>query len=162
MIKVVIINLGNNLYSAFSINQEYPLATTVRLKEHMSKDSIERMLILRFHSQRSEYKKVGIDINPIEMNGSRRGGWKFIWMDTKVFWNKVTAKPEKETVVDMPGLKIERELPLQEAAKTAAKEFEPLYIAEQVLDGGFKFTPVSEDIIRESEIPAYMKSHKKD
>ena len=161
MIKVVIVNLGNNFYSAFSINQEHPLATTIRLKGRMSKDSIERMLILRFHTQRSEYKKVGIDIDPIKPNGSRRGGWKFIWTDTTVFWNKVTAKPEKETVVDMPGLKIERELPLQEAAKTAAKEFEPLYIAEQ-LDSGFKFTPVSEDIIRESEIPAYMKSHKKD
>lgn len=57
MIKIAVVALGRNLYSAFSLNQECPLATTFRGKGKETKKEIERILTVRFHAQRSEYKK---------------------------------------------------------------------------------------------------------
>ena len=49
---------------------------------------------------------------------------------------------------------------VEEVAKETAKTLEPMYIATKLVEGGFRFEPVSDDIVAESEIPNYMRSHK--
>ena len=161
MIKIAVVSLGRNLYSAFSLNQEYPLATVFRAKGYESREEIERILIVRFHSQRTEYKKMGYIFDPVGRNGKKRGGWKFIWMDTKVFWNKIEPQTKVETLVNEPGLTIKKEVPLQKVADLIAKNLEQMYIAEEN-EGTFKFTPVEGTVVAESDIPSFISIRKKD
>ena len=161
MIKIAIVSLGRNIYCGFSLNQEYPVASIVH--SNASRDVIEHTFISRFHSQRFEYRKNGADIDYINSNGKRRGGWKFIWCDTSIFWNKTekTTKQETQTLVNETGLRIEKLTPLTEIAKATAEEIEnePMYVAKR-LGGGFEFTPVTDDIVPESKIGEYMKTHR--
>lgn len=160
MIKIAVINLGKNWYAAFSLNQTYPLATIYRGSDMDSKADIEGVLIKRFHSQRQEYKKMDISVPPLTVDG-RRQGWKFIWKNPSVIWEKPEEpKPQVETLVDDFGLKITKTKPLEEVAKQTTKTLEPMYIATKVGDGGFRFDPITDDIVAESDIPNYMKIHK--
>lgn len=160
MIKIAVIELGKNWYAAFSLNQENPLATIYRGSDRDSKTYIENVLIKRFHSQRNEYKKIGESVPPLVLNG-RQQGWKFIWKKPSIVWEKPEEpKPQVETLVDDLGLKITRTRPLEEVAKETAKTLEPMYIATKIVDGGFRFDPITDDIVAESDIPNYMRSHK--
>lgn len=149
MIKIVVVALGKNRYSAFSLNQEFPLLSTFTGDGTESRKEIERTLIIRFHTQRNKYKEQGACVARL----TRRNAWKFIWTDTSVFWNKTKPQVELETLVNEPGLQISRQTP---------QKHEPMYIAESTDDGKCSFTPLSKDIIAESEIPAYIKEHQKD
>ena len=160
MIKVAVIELGKNQYAAFSLNQENPLSTILRGKGHESKSDVESILKERFHAQRNQYKNEGIYVPPLVVNGKQLG-WKFIWKTPSCVWEKTSAKkPEVETLVDDLGLKITRTKPLEEIAQQTAKTMEPLYMATKLVEGGFRFDPISEDVIAESEIPNYMRTHK--
>lgn len=161
MIKIAVVSLGRNLYCAFSLNQDYPLSTTVRAKGYEHKEDIERIIIGRFHSQRREYMEAGAIIKLVGKRGSLSDRWKFIWTDTRVFWNKVEPTTEKQVLVDEPGLRIEKHMPLKEIASISAKKLEQMYMAEADANGKCSFTPVTDDIIAESEIPTYIKLHQK-
>jgi len=165
MIKIAVINLGKNLISAFSLNQEYPLATTLRTDNKMSQREIENILKIRFHSQRTEYKKKGILIPRLDRHGSRDGGWKFIFMDSSIVWNNLqnrqNPQPKSVEIVNEVGLKIERQVPLQKVADITSKTLEQMYIAEEK-DGAFTFTPLEGNVIAESDIPHYISLCKKD
>ena len=159
MIKIAVFNVGRGMYAAFSINQEYPLGTILKAPT-ASKEEIERNLIVRFHSQRNEYKKQGKHIEPIERNGTLRGGWKFMWWPTSILWkenNSIITQTREEVLVKEPGLTITKKTPL-------AKEMEKALPTEKMVmaeckDGKFSFTPVTEDIIGISQIPEYISKH---
>lgn len=149
MIKIVVVALGKNRYSAFSLNQEFPLLTTFGGEGTESRKEIERIIVGRFYVQRAKYKEEGAYIMPL----TKGKAWKFIWTDTSVFWNKIKPQVELETLANEPGSQISRQTP---------QKHEPMYIAESTDDGKCSFTPLSKDIIAESEIPAYIKEHQKD
>lgn len=154
MIKIAVVALGRNLYSAFSLNQECPLATTFRGKGKETRREIERILTVRFHAQRSEYKKLNLYVPRITTHNN----WKYIWTDTSVMWNKLEPQMKLETILDEVGVKIERAVD-NKAGTTYITE--PMYVAEATEDGKCSFTPFTKDIIAESEIPAYIKEHQK-
>lgn len=159
MIKIAVFNLGRGIYSAFSINQDYPLSTTIRVNDNASKSEIERIIVSRFHSQRVEWKKHGItSIKPIERTGTRLGGWKFKWLQPSVLWSNqsISELKKTETLISETGLTIVKETPI---AKPIT-EREQMVMAETTEDGRFSFTPLSNDIIAISEIPEYIKNHK--
>lgn len=163
MIKIAVIALGKNIYNAFSLNQEYPVATTYRGTWSDTKEDVEKVFISRFHSQRLEWKKMGKDIPPLEKTGVRRGGWKFIWKNTANIFDKpaeqIKVKPQVETLVSEPGLTITKEKPIFQVAAETAAELEPMYVAKK-LEHGFNFEPISDDVIPESKIPEYIRTHK--
>lgn len=165
MIKIAVFNIGKGMYSAFSLNQEYPLATVVKAPL-AGKHEIERILILRFHSQRNEYKKIGKDIEPINSNGKRRGGWKFIWTPVDILYKKLEPVCTKEEVlVNEPGLTITKKSPLAESMeKVLPEEITGKIIKEKMgiasmNDGQFRFTEIKGDIIGVSQIPEYIAAH---
>ena len=161
MIKIAIVSLGKNLYSAFSLNQEYPLATVYKGTWRDDKDRVEQIVIQRFHSQRNEYKKTGASIPPINRAGRHRDGWKFIWKNIASIFEKPEV-PQKQFIEEVltkePGLTITKKTPLASMMENALVEKEKMVIAE-VKDGRFSFTPVTEDIIGVSEIPDYITKH---
>ena len=167
MIKIAVFNLGRGMYSVFSLNQEYPVATVLKAPG-ASKEEIERILIVRFHSQRNEYKKQGKYIEPINQNGKRRGGWKFIWYPLDVLFNKTQKTEKVETLVSEPGLTITKKSPFVEQMEktlfdkneiTGSPIKEQFVMAEQTLDGKFTFTPLTDDIIFLTQIPEYITKH---
>ena len=166
MIKIAVFNIGKGMYSAFSLNQEYPLATVVKAPL-ASKHEIERILIVRFHSQRNEYKKIGKDIEPINTGGKRRGGWKFIWTPVDVLYKKLEPVPvHEEVLVNEPGLTITKKSPLAESMEKvfSSEEITGKIIKEKMgiasmNDGQFKFTEIKGDIIGVSQIPEYIRTH---
>ena len=162
MIKVAIVSLGKDLYSAFSLNQECPLATVYKGTWRDDKDRVERVIIQRFYSQRNEYKKQGFDIPPINREGRHRDGWKFIWKNTASIFEKTEPQPKQfveEVLAKETGLTITRKTPLAEAMEKALPK-EQMVMAE-CDNGRFSFTPVTDDIIGVSEIPNYIASHTK-
>lgn len=169
MIKIAVFNVGRGMYAAFSINQEYPLGTILKAPT-ASKEEIERILIVRFHSQRNEYKKQGKRIEPIDRNGTLRGGWKFTWWPTSILWkenNSIITQTREEVLVNEPGLTITKKTPLAKEMGKAlfdANEITGKIVKEKMVmaeckDGKFSFTPVTEDIIGISQIPEYISKH---
>lgn len=152
MIKICVIALGKDVFSAFSINQEYPLATVIRGDWTKSKKEVEENIRSRLASQRMEWKKLGKSVPTLP---KKRDNWRFNWVNTSIFWNTdKKPKPETLTLLDEPGLTVTREV-----KPTIVDSNEPLYFAEKN-GNAFNFTPVTADVIKESEIPNYMKTHK--
>ena len=158
MIKIAIFNQGRDVYTAMSINQEYPLSTVIRAPRGASKSEVERICIQRFHSQRMEWKKLGAPLP----NLSKKNAWKMIWFTPSVLWNNQpklnipenVIKTAEMELVKEPGLTITKRVPV-------TQEREKMVMAECTLDGKFSFTPLTEDIIAVSEIPDYIASHTK-
>ncbi len=155
MIKIAVLNLKKNVYVAFSINQEYPLATVVRSDVPLNKSEIEQMIKMRFHSQRNEWKKLGYKVESLQ----NHRGWKFTWWPQSIFWlqpKSVTAE-KVETLVEEPGLTITKKIPVENKTEKSIPG-EKMGIASME-DGKFMFTEIKGDVIGISQIPEYIANH---